>query len=964
LRIESLTLLVVLCAQIVAFCSVTIASEKYYLDVWRELNGLHQLTINDIVQTRDGYIWLATKAGLCRFDGVRFTTFNSRNIGLLDEEIWDLDEDLEGGLWVATYGGGVTHYKKARSTTYTTKDGLPSDIVRSLAVDKKGSVWIGTLEGLTRFENGEFVTFTMRDGLSSNLIRKLFIDSRGTLWIGTTDAGLNCFKDGSFKVINSKLHRNITSIAETVDGSILVGTINPTGLFRIVNDSMIPVSFEVSKSNSIVVNQMLVNADGTILFATDDGLKEWRDGRVFSYEFSNTRIEAIQSLSRDHEGSLWLGTRQQGLARMKDQPFKSYTSADGLPDKLVGAIYEDNMGTIWIGQPAGLTKLTDGRLSRSKEDGSPNQVTSLAQSQRGTMWIGTSNGLYEYRDSSYRKLQGVGTPDVRALRTDSDGNLWVGTNSSGLLCVLDGKIKTYTIKDGLPGDSIRSIYQDNQRNLWIGTFGTGLSKFKDGQFTNFGRREGLVNDYVMTIYEEDDALWIGTRNGLNRLKNNSLTAYSTDNGLFADSILHIIGDGYGNLWMNSNRGLFRVRLKDLNEFADGKIKSLTSISYGVRDGISNNECTNTSLKAKDGKLYFGTFDGLVAVHPHELELNNAVPQVHIEEFFVDKHGVQIGNVLELSASTKEIEIRYAALSFIDPSSIRFKCMLEGYDNSWVEVGSRRVAYYTNLSPGQYRFRVIGSNNDGIWNEVGDSLSFYVKPYFYQTRWFYVGVALAIVLIIWLTHKWRLQLVAAQYKAIVNERSRIARELHDTLAQGLVGISNQLDGAMTLLKRDPNKATQQLEMSRKMARHYASEARRSVWALRSHALDEYGLPTALSILANQLAESHHNVIEVKVAGSYRKLPAHIEHNLLRIGQEAIVNAIKHAKASKIDLTVDYWPNGIRLIVMDDGCGFNAESINTEDNFGLLGMRERAAGIGAQLLIESQLGKGTVVTVELK
>jgi signal transduction histidine kinase/ligand-binding sensor domain-containing protein len=945
--------LILLLLYYIGFPQQAVANEKFYLDMWDQSEGLSQLTVNDIVQTKDGYLWVATKAGLCRFDGVKFTIFDSRNTALMDEEIWDLEEDTDGTLWIATYGGGVTQLKNGQSKTYTVKDGLPTNIIRTVISDKRGTIWIGTLNGLVKFESGRFTTFTTLDG-------KLFVDRSGTLWIGTSATGLSSYKEGRFTHFLAGSGSNIISINQAADGTIICGATNPTSLIRISNSK--PETLNIPDLHRSAINQMLVNRDGSILFATDEGVKELRQDKVVTLKFSNSSPGQVQSIFKDHEGSLWLGTRQQGLTRVRYQPFTSYTSDSGLEDKLVGALCEDSSGAIWIGQPSGLTSLIDGKLKRLEAE-APTGITSLTIDHRGVMWVGTSTGLFEKRADSFHKFTEAGA-DIRALWTDSAGVVWVGTNNNGLVRIEGDRTTIFTTRDGLPVDAIRSIYEDSRKNLWIGTFGGGLSKYSNGRFTRYGRREGLVNDYVMAIHEAAGALWIGTRNGLNRLKDGRFTSYSVNNGLFADSILHIVDDDYGNLWLSSNRGLFSVSLTDMNNFAERKSGSFTSKVYGERDGIRSRECTNTSLKGHDKKLYFGTFDGLVVVNPAELTQNRAVPQVHIEEIRLDKREVQIEPRLNLSAHIREIEIHYTALSFLEPMNTRFKYMLEGYDSNWVDVGTRRVAYYTNLSPGRYTFKVIGSNNDGVWNQRGDSLSFYVKPYFYQTYGFYAVVIMVLATMIWLVHRWRVQFVASHYRDIVAERTRIAREIHDTLAQGLVGISNQMDGAMALIKRDINRATQQLEMSRKMARHYASEARRSVWALRSHALDEYGLPTALSIIANQLTESHYNEIHVKVEGKYRKLPGHIEHNLLRIGQEAVVNAVKHARATNICLTLEYWPDSSRLTIRDDGRGFDAEGVIAEDSFGLIGMRERAESIGAEINIRSERGSGTVVTVDVK
>ena len=380
----------------------------------------------------------------------------------------------------------------------------------------------------------------------------------------------------------------------------------------------------------------------------------------------------------------------------------------------------------------------------------------------------------------------------------------------------NGVFKTFTEVDGLPNDLITTLYEDTKGNLWIGTFG-GLGRLTNEEFTTFTTRDGLSSDAVISLHEDSDGtLWIGTNGGgLNRMKDGKFTAYTTSNGLLDDVVYRILEDGQNNLWLSCRKGIFHISKKELDEFAKGMIASIAPVAYGTADGMMTRECSGggdpAGWRGSDGKLWFPTIKGVAMIDPERMKTNSHAPPVVIEQIRIDDKSFAPSERLELPAGTTRFDLYYTAPSFVAPEKVRFKYKLEGFDKDWIDSGTRRIAYYTNLRPGAYTFRVIASNNDGVWNETGAAFALYLKPYFYQTYWFYAVCLLALVLLAWLLFRLRVRGMQAQFGAVLAERTRIAREIHDNLAQEMSGISVQLevvartmppgaDAAMTHLDR--------------------------------------------------------------------------------------------------------------------------------------------------------------------
>ncbi|HKO62026.1 MAG TPA: two-component regulator propeller domain-containing protein [Pyrinomonadaceae bacterium] len=943
-------------------------------EVWLTENGLPQNTVHAIAQTADGYIWIGTEEGLARFDGVKFTIFDKQNTAQLKSNyIRTLLADSHGALWIGT-AEGLVRLLNGTFTLFTINEGLPSNTIQAVLEDRKGNLWVATATGLGLFKSGGLTTFTTKERLIGGSIQALFEDASGALWIATP-YGVGRVKDDKFTnyTVRDGLGSNsVRAIQQDREGRLWFGSLG--GLTSFDGNRFTTYTTRDGLPTDRIIS-LYASRDGGLLIGTAGGLGRFTNGR-FSWFSSGDSLSTstILSLLEDIEGNVWVGTESSGINILKDTKFTTYTVRNGLSHDLIKSIYQDHQGTIWIGTDGGGLNLhKDGKFtSYTTRDGlSSNIVLALTGDGEGNLWAGTPQGLNRFsrgKFTVYTAADGLANNDVRSLSFDRRGNLWIGTRG-GLTRMKDGIFKTFTEVDGLPNDLIATLHEDAQDNLWIGTLG-GLTRLTNDEFTTFTTRDGLSNDAVISIYHDpDNTLWIGTNGGgLNRLKDGRITSYTSREGLLDDVVYRILEDGRGNLWLSCRKGVFHIGKKQLDDFAQGQISSVAPVAYDTADGMLTRECSGggdpAGWKASDGKLWFPTIKGVAMIDPDRIKINSQPPPVVIEQISIDDESIAPRPGIELPAGTTRFDLYYTAPSFTAPAGVRFKYKLEGFDKDWIDSGTRRIAYYTNLRPGAYTFRVIASNNDGIWNETGATFGFYLKPYFYQTYWFYSLLVVAMCLAAWLLFRLRLRGMRSQFKAVLAERTRIAREIHDNLAQEMSGISVQLEVVARTMPADAEPARTYLDRARHQVRHGIAEARRYVWDLRSPALEHNDLPTALAETARRLTHETAIHAQVEVNGTFRPLDESVEINLLRIGQEAMNNAVKHAQAQRIFVNLVFDARRVQLSVRDDGRGFDQAAGNGRTgHFGFIGMRERAEQIGGVLSIHSAEGLGTEIVADV-
>ena len=724
------------------------AITQYTHDIWQTQQGLPQNDVLAMVQTRDGYIWLGTELGLVRFDGVRFTVFDEGNTPEIRSNfVVALAEDHQGRLWIGTQGGGLTCLKDGTFTSYTRSDGLSNDSILALYEGRDGSLWIGTDGGgLDQFKNGRFTAYRTNVGLADDAVFSITEDRQDNLWIGTHN-GLSRFHSGSFTTYTTKdglKNGYIRAVLQDRQGRLWIAT-NGGGLSEFDGRHFKTFSTKDGLSNNDVWS-LREDAAGTLWVGTISGIDRFKDGRFDAYGSKDGLSgDSVESILEDREGSLWVGTIGGGLNRLKDGKFTTFGAQEGLSKDPVLPVYEGQDGSLWLGTAGGgLNRLKDGKVTTfTSKDGLSNDfVFSIAGDQEGNLWIGTRSGVDRFKDGKFRAYttkNGLPTNIVLVTYVDRHDQLWVGARG-GLSRFQKGKFVTYTQKDGLSNGYVNSIYEDRQGNLWVGTAGGGLNLFSNGKFTAYTSKQGLSDDVVLTTYEDVQGnLWVGTSSGgLNRFKNGKFTAYTMRQGLFDNAIFRILEDDNGNLWMSSDRGIFRVSKKELNDFADGKVDRITCVTYGTSDGLKSPECNGgyqpAGWKTRGGKLCFPTMKGVAIIDP-KADFTVAHFPVVIENVGVHGRLLDPRRTTLVPPGNGQLDFYYTALSFLAPEKIQFRYKLEGFDKDWVDVGTRRVAYYTNLPPGHYRFRVAASNGDSLWNQQEASYDVFLAPHYYQAAWF-------------------------------------------------------------------------------------------------------------------------------------------------------------------------------------------------------------------------------------
>jgi signal transduction histidine kinase/ligand-binding sensor domain-containing protein len=943
---------------------------QYAHRIWGQEEGLFQPTIYSILQTKDGFLWLGTQDSLIRFDGMRFRQFELDGSAVQRKLVRDLAQDREGDLWAALVGGGVVKITSNEEVTrYTTQNGLPSDNTSCVVSDSHDALWICTDRGLARLAEGRVRVTTTAQGLPSNGIRSTCEATDGTRWVSGWDFGLARSHGERFTAYsNSQIapRDNVTALLCAADGSIWAG--KETGLVKI----------QASGSRTFTVREGLpdnnVSAlaqapDGSIWIGTNDGVSRYRDGEFSVYRTRDGLSHSlVLSLYIDTEGSLWAGTKD-GLDQFTDGKVTPYTTEDGMASNETGPVLEDAAGRLWIGTLGSGLDIFDGRTFTRLTAGdglASDTVLSLAADPSHGVWAGTSQGLNLIRKRklirTYSQRDGLSSSEIRALFIDTKGTLWAGT-SRGLDRLTGTRFERAALSDSKLETGIVALGGGHTVRLFASTAPSGLYSIADESAANYP----VDILHPIDCYYLDrvrHAVWMGTLgSGLLRWENQKLTHVRVKDGLYDNRIYSILRDDQANFWMASSKGIFRVGQRELEDFADGKTRSIASLPFSTgqlrfecRSGVQPGAC-----RTRDGRLWFSTTNGLVVVDPNHLVSDRVPPPVKVTAVVVNGRRSMPDQKLRFKPFENNVEIRYAGLSFVSPEKVSFRYKLQGYDKGWTDAGGRREAFFTNLPPGIFRFEVMARNADGIWSRQAAAVDFRIEPRFYQHAWFFPLLAVGLALAGVGAYRMRIRRLRQRFDVVLAERTRIARELHDTLLQGLSGVTMQLQALWTRLPASKEK--QFLADIIQDAGRCSTEARQSLWGLRRGGTPVLEFRDKLAVLARQAAAGHSVCLELRLEPVPLNHMPDTEYQLLRIAQEAISNALAHAGARTLEVELLIEGGLLRLSIADDGSGFSSGVDAPFGHFGLTGMRERAAEIGATLSVESSPASGTRVQIEL-
>ncbi|HKX82785.1 MAG TPA: two-component regulator propeller domain-containing protein, partial [Pyrinomonadaceae bacterium] len=923
--------------------------------------------------------WLGTYEGLVRFDGVDFTVFDLGNTKeFTSNYVRALIEDAQGNLWIGIDGGGLVRYKDSRFHRYSKEEGLEGANVMALYEDSDGKIWIGSIGGgLSVFSDGRFTNYSTTDGLPSNNVQKIAAGESGEIWVAT-DKGLASFRDGKITAFegNDRLtHTNIISLYRGIENKLWVGSEN--GLNLVENGEL--VEFNARKQfGGAVIRAISEDRNGRLLVGTNiSGLHRLDQNAPHKAESLTTPESGINSIYKDSEDQVWVGTYTSGLLRFTDKDINPLSSPDFQLEEHADGVFEDQEGGLWFSISVIAYRLKDG-IIKGPITSLPVSVRHIAQDREGNIWF-ASDDVYKLskgKITTFSTDEGLSPNRVRvfSLLGDSHSGIWAGT-FDGLHLIRDGQVRIFRKEDGLVNNDTRSLLKDRVGSIWIGT-ADGLSRYRDGRFTNWTTKDGLAPGRINAMHEDKSGtIWISSQSGLSRFKDGQFSIITTRDGLYDNLAYAILEDDAGNLWMSSNRGIYRTSLKELNDFADGITDSVQSFSYGKEDGMPSREGSDGSagIKTRDGRLWFTTVKGLVEVDPKPS--NSEPPRVFIEKFLINEKSRPANKgLLEIQSGEESLEIKYTAISWKRPSQIKFKYRLEGLDQDWIDVGTRRTAYFSYLPPGEYTFRVIADNGEGVWNNEGQSLKIVVLPPFYRTSWFTVLVIAVFSGIIFALVRRRIatlkrersaqqafarQLIASQEQ----ERKRIAAELHDSLGQRLVVIKNL---ALMFLnaRNDDAENDQSIEYISTEASQAIGEVKEISYNLRPYQLDRIGLTKAIEaiIRASQSASAIEFASEIDDIDGY--FPKDAEINFYRIVQECVNNLVKHSEATTASVKIRRSGTYLDLEIGDNGKGFTpGQTESKTGGFGLTGIVERAEIFGGNVEIRSAPQQGTTIKIRL-
>jgi signal transduction histidine kinase/ligand-binding sensor domain-containing protein len=986
-------------------------AKRYVIDVWQGEKGLPQNTITGIAQTSEGYLWITTLDGVARFDGVRFRMFRAGDTPALGSgRVRFLFAGRHGELRFATQEGGVVQLKDGRFTPLPLPEskGVRSAVIQ-VAEEESGALWLSMEDGSVGcLANGHYSIVSTNWKAAGRPSFEVRADSLHQLWALSGSGLYRLAGESLIPALSGRPGEYVVHCASRSGGWWLSAG-GEVRLWRggqwIARAGSPGVAAEsITCGIEDHGGHLWLGTTGQGLFRCDT------NGAPMQFtKRDGLTSDSVRTLFEDGEGNLWVGTEDGGLDRLRLPLFTVYGLAQGLSSERITTVSEGRAGEIWAGTDGyGLNRLQGetARLASEEPQAAAWRVSAVLTDRQGRVWAALrSGGVFRWQGGAFAPVVGFATAGVpsRSLFEDSHGAVWIGQRNTRTLARVQGDtVSTIELPPAMPLADVRVMAEDKAGNVWFGTDGTGLLCWKDGQFTRFTRENGLSSDFVWALQPEPDGtLWIGTYGGgLTRLKDERAVTCTTRHGLVDDVICHIADDGRGQYWFSSNQGIFRVDKAELNQFADGRQPRIQCVAYGRSDGLPALECEGgcqpAGCRSRDGRLWFPTIRGLVVVDPADVSTTTVAPPVYIESIVVDSKVIEASDwhkdtgaqpragaspapssarslqpaPLEIAPGSRRFGFHYTGLNFSAPEQLRFRHKLEGVDAGWVDTGGQRDASYNQLAHGTYTFRVQACNREGVWNQAGDVLVFTVLPHFWQTGWFtalflvtFGGVVgWSVRYVLRRRHERQVKLLQHLH-ALERERTRIARDIHDDLGGSLTEIGYL--GALAV--RDCQSlegAREQLTRITERTRELARRLDETVWAVNPKNDSPGQLATYLCHFAREFLEPTTIRCRLDVPNSLPEvtLTAEVRHNVFLVVKEALHNAAKHSGAAELWLRLTTSGGVLIIEVSDNGRGFSVDA-NRETGNGLRNMAARMEDIGGELAVRSAPGEGTTICLRL-
>lgn len=949
---------------------------------WTEMDGQSFSPVTAIAQTTNGYLWIGTTSGLYRFDGNRFVRFDLSNTPELKSALFSALCVSADALWAATADGLILRSNDAFHRIELGPHDARHRRISALACTDDGAVYAGTSEGLVvrvgpapAFEKVAVWTSPTRQ----SRIQSLTVDATGrVVFYSMPDGLMRCGKGDCRRVElpESETNSYVAQLSALRNGDVW-GGVQSAGIVVLRSDEARAESLEaVDPQLAPLTAPIFQDRSGSMWFSTHHNeLARWSKGslQVVPNMGSQTPIEA-RAFHEDREGNLWVGTNDGAVYQLLNPLLQNYGPGDGRSMQVPISIIQDNSGDMLVSYPSDGVYRLDGDRAQRLYPGlqALDNVHSLAQETDGTLWFGTRSGIY-YAHAGEEPTRDVrpGAPQrvVLSLFLDALGRLWSAGGDQGIAMFDGQRWQSFGEAEGFTGEYALPFAQGERGEIWIGSFRNGLFRYADGEFTHFGEAQGLLDRYVTSIVaDRSGQIWFGLGNGgLYAVDNGKVFSFGARAGIPADHLSSLLEDDYETLWIGTNKGVFRARLSQLRAVMRGELASATPERYDRHDGMESSQFVSSSQpvswKATNGDLWFSTVGGVVQIDPAKAVRSTTAPKPILESVTVD--GVEQPRLLpiDLAAGTKRIALSFTAIDLTSPLRVRFRYRLHGLDEDWIEIGARRSVELAGLSPGAYRFQLAASMENGPWYDEPAGLGFRIAPPWHRNPYLVgsllvlaVGVVLALVYL-------RFDALRTRARTL-HDRHRLARELHDTLAQSFSTSLIRLEVAESMAAKESEPLREQLRLAQHVARESLDEMRRVVSEYRNDVAETLDVSEVLYRRVQSRLSGTGVELHMDSYGEALMLGPVQLHQICRIVDEAVSNALMHGKAPRIDIRVDNTSDGLRVVVENAG-GDNAprEPDPTRSHSGIQGMQERAQEIGGVLSAERIAAGGWKVALEI-
>ena len=947
---------------------------QYVHDSWGADKGFTGGTIFAIAKSRDGYLWLGTEHGLVRFDGFEFTAVPAPlPDGRYSGSVRGFVEDADGELWVRLDGPRILRYQNGVFDDPVSKLGLSDAAFTAMSDDTRGELLLwAPRSGTLHFHHGRFDRISACTGINGIVI-SILDSTDGLLWLGTRDAGLYRAQNGTCNQILSEVRlRSVNALAPSEGGGIWIGS--ESGLYLWEHGALVHLDLPEELRHAQVF-ALTKDRHRNLWIGTDRGLFRinLQDRQVTGCLRSNAATE-VTAIYEDSEGEIWFASGRS-LQRLRDGMFASYPLKEAKLTENGGPIFVDDAGRTWVAPiSGGLFCLKNGNMQRVRVPGLNNDVIYSISGGNGELWLGRQQGglteLTQRGDQwtarTYTHKDGLAQNSVYTVVRAHDGTVWAGTVSGGVSVLRRGRFKTYSVDNGLRSNAVFSSMEASDGTMWF-TSPSGLLSFAANHWTIYGANGAEPSPNVRTVFEDSaHVLWIGTSHGLARFGDGHIQSIHDLPQALTEEVLGIGQDAQGFLWVATAHHILRV---DRSPLLAGTLTEKDVFSFAAEDGLPETEGVRRDrslVSDASGRIWLSLANSLALADAQSADEYRWPSSVRIDSVS-PAESYSPGNSLNVPPETRNITFRYSATSLFMPRRIQFRYRLDDSDQAWSNGDSLRQVVYTHLSPGRYTFNIMASNALGEWNGPETHIAFIIRPAFWQTWYFRLLCAVALTLAIISLYRIRMVHYSARlnrrFQDRLAERTRIAQDLHDTLLQGVLSASLQLDIAQDHLAHD-SPARPRLQRVLQLMRQVTEEGREALRGLRSFNSD-IDLETAFARLPREAGFEPPPIYRVHVQGRPRQLMPAVRNEVYFIGREALLNAFAHAHSRNIDVTLEYGTRAFRLLVRDDGCGIEPRVLKNGRNghWGLAGMRERAKAIGSVLKIQSRGSTGTDVELSV-